>query len=404
MEQPTVVGNNKLFNRNFVLILIVNFCSSISFQILTPTLPIYVEQHLGQPERAIGIVVGILTLTTILVRPFTGKAIDIWNRRNLCVAGMMICSVSIFLYQFPQQMSALIMLRLLHGIGWAMITTATVTIASITIPKERLGEGMGYYGLSTVFSIALAPALGLYIVDLWGFTELFIITSTLVFIGAVLGGTIKLHHTPLKTKINLPHMVNGLLEKTALKPSLVNFCISLTFSAIITFIAIYALQNQIENIGIFFTTFAITLLVIRPISGKWIDLKGFRVVMIPGLISIAIGIILLFFAQSLAFFIVAAVFYGLGYGSMHPSLQAMVVARSLPERRGAANSTLLLSSDFGFGIGAILWGLVADFTGYRIMYLLLLIPVFVAFTIHFFYQAPYSKNANVDVDVVSEEG
>nr|WP_281419587.1 MFS transporter [Bacillus alkalicola] len=199
-------------------------------------------------------------------------------------------------------------------------------------------------------------------------------------------------------------MVNGLLEKTALKPSLVNFCISLTFSAIITFIAIYALQNQIENIGIFFTTFAITLLVIRPISGKWIDLKGFRVVMIPGLISIAIGIILLFFAQSLAFFIVAAVFYGLGYGSMHPSLQAMVVARSLPERRGAANSTLLLSSDFGFGIGAILWGLVADFTGYRIMYLLLLIPVFVAFTIHFFYQAPYSKNANVDVDVVSEEG
>ncbi|MDG5788854.1 MFS transporter [Evansella sp. AB-P1] len=395
MNNPIAEENSSLFNRNFLLILFVNFCSSISFQILTPTLPIYVEQQLGFTEIMVGMVVGILTFTTILVRPFSGKAIDIWNRRNICFIGLLICVFSIFLYQFADQIGYLIFLRLVHGIGWGIVTTATITIATIAIPNNRLGVGMGYYGLSTVFSIAIAPALGLHIINVWDFKVLFLFASSLLLLGTLMSIMIKLPSDDKGsgTVKDLFNVKSNFIDINALKPSIVNFCISLTFSAIITFIALYALQYEIDNIGYFFTVFALTLLIIRPMSGKLVDRKGYRVVILPGLIFLGVAIILIVIAESLILFLLAAVFYGIGYGSMHPSLQAMVVSRSTKKNRGTANSTLLLSTDVGFGLGAILWGIVANVTGYQTMFVLLLIPIGAALFIHFFYQSSHKTKA-----------
>lgn len=377
-------SNEKLWTRNFVLILLANCCSSISFQLLTPTLPVYVKEYLGQTELVVGFVVGVMTLTTVLLRPFTGVLTDTWNRRNLCALGMMICAASIFFYQFAEWVLFLVLLRLLHGIGWAVVTTVNVTIASDALPRHRLGEGMGYYGLSTVFSLAVAPSFGLYLINVWSYTQLFLVTTLLLVIGAVLGLCIQGQQWSPRPKLHVNHFLTGLFERTAIKPSLVNFCVSLSFSAIMTFIALYAAQFRIENIGIFFTVFACTLLVMRPLAGRLVDAKGYKIVIIPGIFALVGSMVILYFASSLFHFLVAAVLYGIGYGVIHPSLQAMVVSRAQPEKRGAANSTFLLSSDLAFGIGAILWGAVASVTGYRVMYLLVLIPILMALYVHLF--------------------
>src|SRR5690625_3536174 len=113
----------------------------MSFQILMPTLPIFVQQQ-GYKEALIGVVVGVLTVTTILLRPFTGKAMDKWNRKGLLLIGMGIITVTIFSYQFSLSIETLIIFRLIHGIGWGIVTTATGTIAADVIPKSRLGEGI----------------------------------------------------------------------------------------------------------------------------------------------------------------------------------------------------------------------------------------------------------------------
>lgn len=374
MESTKGVHREGLWTRNLILIIIVNCCSSMSFQILMPTLPVYIEQ-LEFKEAAIGLVVGTLTLTTILLRPFMGKLIDSWNRKGLLFIGLGIITLSIFIYQFAFTIKTLIILRLIHGVGWGLVTTATSTIAADVIPKSRLGEGIGYYGLSTVLSLAIAPAIGLYIIEKWSFVYLFNFATILTGLGLVFSLLVKYQlRDTIPSDKGLKVGSSPFFERTSVLPALVNLCMSLTLSAIVTFISLYAMEIEIENIGLFFTIYALTLLMIRPLSGYLADRKGFTYVLLPGIISVIFSLVIIIFAGNLLHFIAAAVFYGIGWGAVHPSLQAMIIYRAPTDRIGVANSTFLLSSDIAFGIGAILWGGIASYTGYKGMFVLVLVP------------------------------
>jgi len=169
-----------------------------------------------------------------------------------------------------------------------------------------------------------------------------------------------------------------LIEKTALRPTLVIFFITMTYGAIVSFIALYASQRGISNIGSFFTVYALSLAIFRPIAGYLSDKRGFDFVVIPGIILIGFAMILLYFATSILWFLVAAIVYGAGFGTVQPSLQALTVVISSPERRGSANATFFTGFDLGIGLSSIMWGAVAEVTGYSLIYILSVIPVMAA--------------------------
>lgn len=349
----------------------------MSFQILIPTLPVYL-QYYGHSETVVGFVVGILVLTTILFRPLIGNITDRWNKKYLFVIGMLIIMLSVFSYQFTTLVMPLIFIRLLHGVGWGIVTTAANTIAIDSIPKARMGEGLGYYGLSSVFSMAVAPAIGLYMIQ-WGYRILFITATVLALSGMIFAICITYNWTGSKNKIEKKIKVLELFEIRAIKPSLLNFFISLTFSSITTYISLYAFDLGIQNVWLFFMILSITLFIVRPITGSIIDQKGFNYIILPGIILIGIAIIIIVFSKSITHLIVAGVLYGIGLGAIQPSLQTMVAFLAPSKRYGAANSTFLLSSDLGFGIGAFVWGKVVDLTNYSTMYFFVLIPTLLAF-------------------------
>jgi predicted MFS family arabinose efflux permease len=267
-------------------------------------------------------------------------------------------------------------------VGWGTASTASGTIATDVIPRSRLGEGMGFFGLTTVFSMAVAPAMGLQVIALWGFSALFYISASVCIIAACCASLIT--YLPVtRTEPNGPAIKPSLFEKNAYVPAALIFFINLTYGAIVTFIALYAARFEIRNIGVFFTVFALSLLVSRPFFGRTIDKKGFDYAMIPGMTCIVLAMLILYFAQNLHYFIAAALFYGIGGGAVQPSLQAMAVFNVPPQRRGAANGTFMSGFDLGIGVGSILWGLVARAVGYGMMYLLAVTPVLIAFVLYF---------------------
>lgn len=371
----------QLWTKNFILIMLVNLCVFISFQMLMPTMPVYVQQ-LGAAEDIVGLVAGIFTITAVGLRPFAGRFLDTKGRKPVYFFGLIIIVLAIFGYSFVPTIAMLLIFRLIHGIGWGVGSTAAGTIATDIVPKQRLGEGMGYYGLTTVISMAVAPALGLQIIHSWGFDRLFYISALLAVLGAIFALFIKYH------QISSGAVSSGekppLFEKNAYKPALMVFFITLTYGSVITFIALYAAERQIENIGIFFTVYALTLLIARPYFGRTADKKGFDYAMIPGILCVGLTMLILYFAQNIYFFIAAAVCYGIGFGAVQPSLQAMAVFNVPPQRRGAANGTFLSGFDLGIGIGSMIWGLIAKITGFSIMYLLAVIPVVIAFFLYLY--------------------
>lgn len=379
--EPGTEHKASLWTRNFILIILVNFFVFISFQMLLPTMPVYVQQ-LGATEDMVGLVTGIFTITAVALRPFSGRALDTKGRKTVYLFGLIIIVFSTYAYNLAGTVAAVLAIRLIHGVGWGAGTTAAGTIAADIIPKQRLGEGMGYYGITTVIAMATAPAMGLQIVASYGFNILFLTSAVLVVIAILIALLIEFQPVNPSVPVDQPAKP-ALFEREAYRPAIIIFFLTLTYGSIVTFIALYAAQFKIENIGIFFTVYALTLLVSRPYFGRMADKKGFDYAMIPGFVCIALTMIILFFAQNIYFFLLAAVSYGIGFGATQPSLQAMAVYNVVPQRRGAANGTFMSGFDLGIGTGSIIWGLIAKVLGYSTMYLLGVIPVIIAFFLYF---------------------
>jgi len=356
-----------IWNKTFFLILSVSFLMFMSMYMLLPTLPLY-AQTIGGNETVAGTIVGIFTLSAVLVRPWFGNLLDRKGRKVILVIGIGIFLVSVLAYNLAFSIMILLALRMLHGIGWGASTTATGTMASDVIPAARRAEGMGYYGIAATIAMSLGPALGLYLVKYSSYSVLFTGAAILAALG--LAGSFLINYEtprhPEKAKASLGKGV--ILEKTAIAPALVLFFITLTYGGIITFLPSYAGSRGVENIGVFFTVYALVLLVGRPIIGKLADRYGARKFLVPGILLIASALLLLALATSLPMFLLVGIVYGLGFGTVQPILNALVISLAPPERRGAANATFAVAMDMGIGLGAVSLGFLAQQMGYVYMY------------------------------------
>ena len=61
----------------------------------------------------------------------------------------------------------------------------------------------------------------------------------------------------------------------------------------------------------------------------------------------------------------SALVIGMGNGHMFPAMQTMFINLAHNNRRGTANSTLLVSWDVGIGLGIVVGGAVAHYYGYK---------------------------------------
>lgn len=358
----------KLWTLKFITLILSTFMLFLGFQMLLPTLPVYVKDH-GGDSTSVGLVIGMFTITALIIRPFAGSAADRMGRKPILLIGLLITVISIFSYIIVTTVLLLLLLRLVHGLGWGMSTTIYGTIASDIVPSDRRGEGMGYFGLSISIAMMVGPLLGIWIMNVFGFFILFLL-SALFSIGSLLLSNFKIYDS----KGNNPRPANTrpfletLFDVKALFPSLLMLIIAITYGGIVSFITLFAEEKQLDNVGWFFFANALCLIIIRPIAGKIFDRKGHFLVLFPGGILGITALFYISYTNSPIDLIVSAILYGFSFGLIQPSLQAWTINRSSPEKRGAANGTFFSAFDLGIGIGAILLGAYANFTSYSSMY------------------------------------
>jgi hypothetical protein len=68
------MATQKILTRDFVLCFFAQFAFSSVFFILIPTIPIYLSR-LGATEAGIGILVGVLSVSSLILRPLVGRAL-----------------------------------------------------------------------------------------------------------------------------------------------------------------------------------------------------------------------------------------------------------------------------------------------------------------------------------------
>ncbi|MEG6522233.1 MFS transporter [Desulfotomaculum sp. 1211_IL3151] len=381
-----------IWTRNFILLCMANLTLFMSMHVLLPTLPLYLLE-IGGDQRAVGYVMGAYTISATFIRPISGWLVDYYGRKKILILGMSMVLVSSVLYKLASTVSLLMVVRAFHGLAFGVVSTAIGTIVADSLPTARLGEGMGYFGLTSSLSMALAPLVGLWLVGKSGYSLLILAVCLLALLSFFCSVPVKDMNAPGNA---LVHSFSGiwasLLEKNALPAAGVIFFLAVVYGAVISFITLYAAECGIANIGLFFTANAITMLISRPISGRWTDRGGTDRVLLIGHLALFIAITAIGFSHTIVGFLIAGAVFGLGFGFCIPTLQALAVRFVPAHRRGAATGTFFAAFDLGIGLGTIIWGYVAAITGFQIMFFTTLLPLTMAAIIYFWYRASRQPN------------
>ncbi|WP_407407350.1 MFS transporter [Peribacillus sp.] len=367
LAEERVKGSERIWTRDFVMICLANLCIFMGFQMTMPTIPLFVEQ-LGGDDRLVGAVLGVFTFSALLIRPFAGKMLETKGRRSIFLIGLAIFAFSVGSFGFMGSIGLLFLMRIVQGVGWGLSSTASGTIASDIIPAKRRGEGMGYYGLSGNLALALGPTLGLFLVTVLPFQQLFLICSLLGILAMIMASLITYQKVERDPIAALSAKRFDIYEKSALQPSLLIFFISVTFGGIATFLPLYTAEKGVSGIQWYFLLYALALMVTRLFSGRLYDRRGHRAIFVPSALLIMSGMLLLAWMPGESVLYIAAVLYGMGFGSVQPALQAWSIEKTAPNRKAMANATYFSFFDLGVGIGAIVFGQIGYLFGYRSIY------------------------------------
>jgi MFS family permease len=371
----------KLWTLNYVLICLSSLMVCLSFHSLIPTLPMYIQEHGGSSGMA-GLAIAALTVSAVITRPITGWALDRYGRRGILIAGLIIFLIPSLVYIMMLPVIPLLFLRFVQGFGWGMGTTAQGTVASDLISSGRLGEGLGFYSLAISISLATSPAIGLWVADRFSFHVLFTAGSLLIMVSLALALMIKY---PKLAASNQPSKL-VLMEKQALRPSAVILLTTITYSSLLSFLALFVQEKGMSAAGLFFTVMAITTFISRPLSGIFVDKNGragYDLIVFTGLAAIIAAMIIVAQTSNWWHLLCGGILFGIGFGSVQPTMLALCINNVPDNKRGAANATYWTSFDIGIAFGSVLWGIIANYFGYEYMFYLAVVPLLLAMFVYF---------------------
>ena len=351
----------RLWTKSYIMLTIKALLLFSGFYLLMPTLPMFIKQ-LGGSESQIGFIIGVFTISAVIVRPIIGGLMDRYGRRVFIIIGLIFFAITMYFYDWVTGITFLIVLRILHGVSWAIATTSIGTAVTDVIPSSRRGEGMGWYGLAMTLGMALGPILGLWVAKSFSFHYLFLVCTALAFIASILS-----FFTKIPAVEHIQKKPISFFEKSVLPISIVTFFLSLTFGGITTFLPLFAAKMQV-NVGAFFLIYAITLIITRPITGKISDKYGEGVIIVPAIFIMIIALLVLALTKGTIGLVITAILYGIGFGSAQPALQVATLRLASPDKKGVANATFFTAFDLGIGLGSIILGFILQLIGYQMLF------------------------------------
>ena len=368
---------DRLVTPGYVLILAANFLLYFAFYLILPVLPFYLTEVFQTGNAAVGVILSCYTVASLCIRPFSGYLLDTLARKPLYLIAYFVFITVFAGYILAGVLSLFIMLRVVHGLAFGMVTVAGNTIVIDITPSSRRVEAVGYYGLMNNTAMSFGPMIGLFMHDTCSFETIFLcslLSGTAGFVAACL---VK---TPVKQPVKRePISLDRFVLIKGIPAGVALLLLSIPYGMTSTYIAMYAKEIGITlSSGLFFTFMAIGMAVSRMFSGRQVDKGHITQVITLGLYLVCICFFTLSACDKLmqinpeltdVLFFMVALLLGVGFGTMFPAFNTLFVNLAPNSQRGTATSTYLTSWDVGIGIGLVLGGYIAQFTSFDMAYL-----------------------------------
>jgi MFS family permease len=357
----------KILSREFILCFFAQFAFTSVFHILVPTIPIYLSRS-GSTEVEIGILIGALGISSLLLRPMVGKTLSKIPEKKFMLGGAILFAVTSIAYVFAPPFWPFLFVRIFQGIGTAFFFTASIAHITNITPEAYRGQSLGYFFLSFNISMALAPIIGMFLINQFSFDILFSVCTALSLCSLFIAG--KLSQKESNPIDDLPTEVSSSFGFKTFSPILLYFMVHMIFGALMAFFPLHAINHGVTNPGLFFTAYAFVMISGRVFGGRIFDVHKREKVILPCIIAFILAMTLLAFSKTLEMFILVAVIAAAGHAFLVPSLFAYILDL-VGSSRGPAIGWLTAMGDLGLGLGPMIMGVILRLTSFPTMFLCL---------------------------------
>ena len=126
--QRTVDGDPvKLWNRSYILVLLLGLVTGLSSQMVTPLVSKYAVD-IGAPLTIAATISSLMSIAALVCRPISGAVTDLLNRKTLMIVTTIITGISIGCYALVENISVLIVMRTVHGVAFSFMSVAKKAI------------------------------------------------------------------------------------------------------------------------------------------------------------------------------------------------------------------------------------------------------------------------------------
>ena len=355
--------------------------------VLVAALPIILTAELGGTALDAGLAMTYFQIGTILCRPFAGRLIDGLDKRIILLISSVLFFIIMGLFNLTTSLQTIFVLRGLHGAIFALGTTVMAALAVVVLPTSRKGEGINMFAVFSNIAMVLGPAVGLYALQAYGSSALYIFLTGMTALALILSNIIRLPKelAKPKQKSSKGWHISQFIEKRSLPWALMGLFIGFTYSGVLVFIPI-----ELNSMGagvwgsVFFALFALMIIISRPLVGKVYARFGSKFVIYPGVALFILGLSALGIVMTPIGIICTAPLLGLGYGAAQPAFQALAVQSAPIERAGVSTATYFLALDIAVGAGSVVLALIANALGYQYLYQITALIMVVALALYHF--------------------
>ena len=374
-----------IWNRNFICVIVANLLLCIGHFSVNTLVATYAT-FLGAAPVVMGLLTGMFFGISLAMRPVSGPMITKIDKRKLMIMVFVLGGIVNIGYALFHTIPLFVVFRFLNGVQYSFVGSLIMTLAADSLPVEKMASGMGMYGVGGAVGTAFGPTIADLFFKLGaksggqelGFTFVFLFAAAAFLVAVIPSVILKPDRKTREEIAGTGAWYKNIITSHAIPTTVLMFFVIIGYAIINSYVFNFGAEQRIENISLFYTFMAGTLIVSRPLSGWLSDKFGVARVIIPGLILFAASFIIVGTSKSIDQAIIGGVVAALGVGSTQPAIQAMNIQSVAPMKRSVASNTIYVGMDLGFFVGPLLGSIIYKHSSFAFMFQMTAVPIVIA--------------------------
>jgi len=361
-ETAGVVEQEVLLTRPVILLTLVAFAALSGFQLLLSVVPLYADEAGGGSSGA-GLATAAFMLSTVLTQIQMPRILGRYGYPRALAGGLLFLGVPAFFYAYAQTVAPILVVTLVRGVGFGIITVVFAALIVELAPPDRRGEALGLLGVAITLPTIFCNPLGLWTVDRFDYEIVFMLGGAVPLLGlsVILGIRSAAPSGKAQEETGVGFFAG--LRRASLRHIFLLFATAtMAGGVVVTFLPLAA-----PGAGAFSAASALLLIGVTSTASRWWagrfgDRRDPRLLLAPGLLVCALGMAGLPLGGVVL--VVGAVLFGIGFGLLQNATLILMMERVSKSEYGLGSTLWNAAFDAGTGLGAFAFGFVISAVGF----------------------------------------